>query len=162
MKKRYIVAAIIIIALVAIYVGEYAVSRQYEFELVSSTSDVIVADGYSNMRITVRLTRNGKPVEGHIINIVCSNGTLPVSRLVTDKDGLIAIRYYAYLYLDDRLTPLDDVVFTLEDESNSAIFMVPAKGQFKFEAKKPEQELIWEDWQNITIDDETDEEGNDD
>jgi len=153
--KKLIAIGIIAIAVLTTYFVELGVAKKYEFELVSSTSDIIVADGYSSMRVTVRLLKDNKPVEGHTVNIVCSNGTLPAYRMVTDHDGLFTFRYYAYLYLDDRLTPLTDVVFSFEDESNSTIFMVSAKGNVVFKAEKPEEEIVWEDWQDIEIDGET-------
>ena len=147
--KKFIAIGVAVVLVLAIYLFDFAVSRQYNFEVVTASTDVIVADGYSTTRMTVKLTKNGKPVSGHIINVVCSNGTLPQSRLVTNADGEISLRYYAYLYLDDRLTPLEDVVFHFEDESNSHIFMVPATFEYTIPAEKPESENVWEDWQNI-------------
>lgn len=147
--KKFIAIGVVIALVLAIYLFDFTISRQYEYEVVSSSTDVIIADGYSTTRMTVRLTKNNKPVVGHIINVVCSNGTLPQSRLVTNADGEISLRYYAYLYLDDKLTPLEDVTFHFEDESNSKIFMIPATFEYTIPAEKPESDNVWEDWQNI-------------
>ena len=146
---------IAIVAVFALFGGFYLVdfirSKQYEYELVSQTNEVIVADGVSPTKFTVRLTRNGQPVAGHTIGIVASNGTLRNSRLVTDGNGEIVVTYYAFLYLNDKLTPMGDVTFYFSDEDNSKVIMVPAKFSFTVRAEKPEDETEWEDWQEIVL-----------
>ena len=151
--KKWIAFAVIVVLLGGLYLVDFIRAKNYEFEFISSSTDVFVADGGSPVRLRFRLVRGGEPVEGHTITIVASNGTLPASRVVTDEDGEIEFRYYTYLYLDDRLTPLEDVVFRLEDESNSLIFMVPVAAEFSFPVEKPEGDTVWEDWEDIVLED---------
>lgn len=147
--KKLIAAAICIILLVTLYLIDFGISRKYEYELINTTSETFVADGLSTVRITVKLSKDEKPVEGHTIYIFASNGTLPSSRCVTDADGEFMFRYYPYLYLNDKLTPLEDVTITLRDESNSFFFMVCATEEYTFKVEKPEAESVWDDWENI-------------
>ena len=128
---------------------DYGISKRYEYELIGASSDTFVADGQSTVKITVKLTKDGRPVEGHTIYLYVSNGFLPSSRCVTDADGLIPFRYYPYLYLNDKLTPLEDVTIYLQDESNSSIFMVPAKAEYTFGVTKPDEDAVHDDWQDV-------------
>ena len=98
MKKLWIAAACCLLLGTA-YAVDYGISKQYEYELIGASSDTFVADGQSTVKITVKLTKDGRPVEGHTIYLYVSNGFLPSSRCVTDADGLITFRYYPYLYL---------------------------------------------------------------
>ncbi len=150
MKKRWIVAAACVALLSGLYVVDTVRAKGYEFELVKTTADTFIADGQSTVRITVKLSKNDKPVEGHTIYIYASNGTLPQSRCVTNVDGEITFRYYPYVYLDDVLTPLEDVTIYLQDESNSLVFMKCAKASFTFKVEKPEGEMEWNDWQDLS------------
>lgn len=149
MKKKLITVAVCCALLGGVYAVDYGISEQYEYELVHTTAETFVADGQSTVRITVRLTKGGTPVKGHTIYLYVSNGFLPASRCVTDEDGTITFRYYPYLYLNDKLTPLEDVTIYLQDESNSMIFMVPAKAEYTFPTVKPEEDAVREDWQDI-------------
>lgn len=144
-----IVLFVIIAAIGGAYIYDVVQSNAYEYELVSVSSKTIVADGLSTVRISVKLSRDGKPVEGHTIYLYASNGTLPASRCVTDVDGVITFRYYPYVYLNDELTPLEDVTIYLQDESNSVFFMLCAEAEFVFPVEKPETETSWRDWQNL-------------
>ncbi len=149
MRIGWIVAGVLALALGGAYLYDVAQAKAYEYELVKVSSDSIVADGESTVRISVKLSKNDKPVEGHTIYIYASNGTLPVSRCVTDVDGMITFRYYPYVYLNDELTPLEDVTVYLQDESNSTFFMVNAEAEFTFPVEKPETDHVQRDWQDI-------------
>ena len=98
MKKKYIVMGIIAVFLLGAYVMDAIRANSYEYELVDTSAETFIADGQSTVRLTVKLSREGQPVEGHTIYIYASNGTLPASRCVTDQDGLITFRYYPYVY----------------------------------------------------------------
>lgn len=148
-KKKWIVAAACVALLAGAYVADVIRAKQYEYELVDVSSSKLIADGQSTVRITVKLSKDGKPVEGHTLYLYASNGTLPAARCVTDVDGLITFKYYPYVYLNDELTPLEDVTIYLQDESNSLFFMVPAEAWYTFPVVKPENEDVWEDWQNL-------------
>ncbi len=156
--KKLIAVAVAAVLLVGIWSVDYARSKAYEFEMAEISSDTFVADGYSLVKLTIKLSKDGKPVEGHTVKVVASNGTLPANSGVTDHDGLITFRYYPYLYLNDKLTPLQDVTFRFEDESNSTIFMVPASAEFTYKVVKPEEETVWKDWQEIVLEEETENE----
>lgn len=148
-KAGLIAAIVIVLALFGAYAYDAVQANAYAYELVGASSETFVADGVSTVRISVKLTKNDKPVEGHTIYMYASNGTLPASRCVTDEDGVITFRYYPYAYLSDELTPLEDVTIYLQDESNSTFFMVSAKGEFVFPVEKPETEEVWRDWQGL-------------
>lgn len=135
-----------------IWLAEWLVSRQYNFEVIAQSSEETVADGVSSVRFRVRLTKKGEPVAGHTISLYCSNGSLPVSRITTDEEGRITFTYYPYLYVNEKLSPLEDVTIYFEDLSNSAVFLVPAKGQLTLRAVKPSEFSITEDWQGLEID----------
>lgn len=148
MKKLIAVLSVIFI-LGGLYLIDFIRAQAYDYQMVSAKPACFVLDGCSTVKMKVRLTKHGKPVKGHSIVIVASNGTLPQSRVTTDGEGIISFKYYPYLYLNDRLTPVEKVVFRFEDESNSLIFTVPAVGIFSFPVEKPEGGSVWEDWQNI-------------
>lgn len=156
MKKWIAVAAAVALCF-GLYFADAIRAKEYEYELVSQTNEVIVADGVSPTKFTVRLTKKGKPVSGHTISVVATNGTLRSSRIVTDDNGEIVVTWYAFLYLNDKLTPMSDVTFYFSDEDNSKIITVPAKFSFTVPAEKPQDETKWEDWENIRIDGEDEE-----
>ncbi len=150
-KFGWIVAGALGLLIGGGYLYDVAQAKDYEFELVKTTAKTIVADGESTVRISVKLSKDDKPVEGHTIYIYASNGTLPSSRYVTDADGMITIRYYPYAYLNDELTPLQDVTLYFQDESNSKFFMVNAKAEFSFPVVKPEANGVQRDWQDVRV-----------
>ena len=150
-KVGWIVAGVVGLMLGGAYIYDTVQAQSYDFELVKATSQTIVADGESTVRISVKLSKDDKPVEGHTIYIYVSNGTLPSARYVTDADGMITFRYYPYSYLNDELTPLQDVTFYLQDESNSTFFMICAEEQFSFSVIKPEENGVQRDWQDVQL-----------
>lgn len=156
-KVGWIVAGTLVLAIGGAYLYDVVQAKQYEYELVKISSEEIIADGSSTVKISVKLSRDEKPVEGHTIYIYASNGTLPSSRCVTDVDGVITFRYYPYVYLNDELTPLEDVTIYLQDESNSTFFMISAEAEFTFPVVKPETEETWRDWQDLQLEVEDDE-----
>lgn len=154
LKIGWIVAGVVGLMIGSTYLYDVVQAKDYEFELVKTTSKTIVADGESTVRISVKLSKDNKPVEGHTIYIYASNGTLPSSRYVTDADGMITFRYYPYAYLNDELTPLQDVTFYLQDESNSTFFMINAETEFSFPVIKPEENGVQRDWQDVQLEEE--------
>lgn len=148
-RKVWFVILVLVLALCGMYAYDAVRASAYEYELVGVSSKTIIADGLSTVRISVKLSKNDKPVEGHTIYLYASNGTLPASRCVTDADGVITFRYYPYVYLNDELTPLEDVTIYLQDESNSLFFMVCAEAEFVFPVEKPETDDVQRDWQDL-------------
>ena len=150
-KPRWIVAGVLALCISGAYLYDVVEANNYEYELVKVSSKKIVADGESTVRISVKLSKDDKPVEGHTIYIYASNGTLPSSRCVTDVDGMITFKYYPYAYINDELTPLEDVTIYLQDESNFTFFMVNAEAEFTFSVIKPEEKEEVRDWQEIEL-----------
>lgn len=155
-KIGWIVAGVLALAIGGTYLYDVAQAKAYEFELLSVISLVdgssdIVVDGESRVEISVKLSKNDKPVEGHTVYIYASNGTLPTSRFITNVDGEITFEYDPYVYLNDELTPLKDVTFYLQDESNSTFFMINAEAEFSFPVIKPEVDGVQRDWQDVRL-----------
>ncbi|MBQ9480847.1 MAG: Ig-like domain-containing protein [Clostridia bacterium] len=155
MKKKtlaiIISAAAMILLSAAAYIVDFIIARGYRFEVIAASAEEIVADGTSSVKIRVKLSRGGAPVEGHTVYVVASNGSLPSSRLVTDENGYITFVYYPYLYVNEKVSPLEDVTFKFQDESNSKIFMIPATGEYTMKAVKPDEAGLTEDWQGLEI-----------
>ncbi|MGI6735032.1 MAG: Ig-like domain-containing protein [Bacilli bacterium] len=153
MKRKTIVTLVVVAVLSLIsgglYTFDYIISKQYKFELVAQSDDVIIADGVSSVRFRVRLSRDNEPVPNHKIYFFASNGSLPTSRLITNEKGLITFTYYPYLYVNDQVTPLEDVTIYLQDESNSYIFMVSATWNFTIPVEKPTDSVVGADWENL-------------
>lgn len=154
--KKWTIAGSIIGGLAVVigitYAVEYAISTQYEFELVKISSTTVVADGKTYIRGRVRLSKGGEPVSGHTIYVFPDNGTVPTSRIVTNSSGLITFTYYPYLYINDVVSPLQKVTITFQDESNSKIFLVPATWSIKLESEKPSGYSVTTDWEGYPID----------
>ena len=154
MKKRQILTksitvSAVILLLSGFYITDYIVSQQYSFELVAKSDDVIIADGVSSVRFRIKLTKDEQPVANHKIYFYASNGSLPTSRLLTNENGLITFTYYPYLYVNDKVTPLEDVTIYLQNESNSYFFMVPATWKFTMPVEKPQYSTTGVDWENL-------------
>ncbi len=160
MKKKTIIALSIFFAIILtlgiLYIRDYSLSKKYNFELVAvkyPTQDkVIIADGVSSLRMRVKLTdKEGNAIEGHTIYIYASNGSLPTSKVVTNSSGYIDFYYYPYLYVNEKVSPLEDVTIYFQDESNSKVFLVPAKWSYTIKAVKPLESSNQYDWQGIPI-----------
>lgn len=136
-----------------LYLYDAMLANQYQFELVAQSDDTVIADGVSSVRFRVRVSKEDKPVVGHKIYLFASNGSLPNARILTNEAGLITFIYYPYLYVNDKVTPLEDVTITLQDESNSYFFMVPATWKFTIPVEKPTDTLIGVDWENLSASD---------
>lgn len=96
-RKVWFVVLVLVLVLCGMYAYDAVRANAYEYELVGVSSKTIIADGLSTVRISVKLSKDDKPVEGHTIYLYASNGTLPASRCVTDADGVITFRYYPYV-----------------------------------------------------------------
>ncbi len=146
---KIITSSLLVLTLGGLYLNDYLIARQYEFELIAKSDDYIIADGVSSVRFRVLLTKNEEPVVGHTIYFYASNGSLPTSRLVTNELGYITFTYFPYLYVNDDITPLEDVTISLQNESNSYVFMVPAKWEFTMPVEKPDDAQTGVDWENL-------------
>lgn len=159
MKKKIIISSIIIVCLIGIiggfYLSDVSESKKYNFEIVAikypSDDKVIIADGLSSLRIRMKLTKNNEPVSGHTIYVFTSNGSLPQSRIITSENGWFDFYYYPYLYVNEKVSPLEDVTFNFQDESNSKVFLIPASYQFTIPVVKPEESNNQYDWEGYEI-----------
>lgn len=153
--KKWIIGlsifAFVAAAIGVTYALDYAQSTKYSFELVKISSTSVVADGKSTIKGRVCLKKKGNVVEGHTIYIFTSNGSIPTSRLVTDAKGIITFTYFSFLYINDKISPLNKVDITFQDESNSTVFMVPATWTITLPSTKPEGYQITTDWQGYEI-----------
>lgn len=150
---KLIIGGVVASLLVGVYIFDATVANQYHFELVAQSDDTVIADGVSSVRFRVLVSKDGEPVVGHKIYLFASNGSLPNSRILTNESGLITFIYYPYLYVNDKVTPLEDVTITLQNESNSYFFMVPATWKFSIPVEKPTDTLTGVDWENLSASD---------
>ena len=155
LKKKLIIIFSVVGALALATVSFLSVdivrAKQFKLTLKAKSSETIIADGTSAVTFKVNLSRFDEPVEGHSIYIYVSNGSLGSARQVTDEDGNIKFTYYSYLYVNERVSSLDDVVFNLQDESNSLVFTIPAKLTFNMPVEKSDEGSIDKDWQGEEI-----------
>ncbi|MCI5744707.1 MAG: hypothetical protein MR270_00250 [Erysipelotrichaceae bacterium] len=159
MNKKKIITILSIIPLLLVIIGLYVndvnEATKYEYEVVAikypTSEKVIIADGLSSLRIRMKLTKNNEPVGGHTINIFASNGSLPSSRVVTAENGWFDFYYYPYLYVNEKVSPLEDVTIYFQDESNSKVFLIPAKYELVIPVKKPEESNNKYDWEGYEI-----------
>jgi hypothetical protein len=153
--KKWIIGlsifALIVVAIGVTYAIDYAESTKYSFELIKISDTTVVADGKSTIKGRVCLKKKGNVVEGHTIYIYTSNGSIPTSRLVTDSKGIVTFTYYSFLYINDKISPLNKVDITFQDESNSKVFLVPATWTITMPSTKPEGYQITTDWQGYEI-----------
>lgn len=159
MKKKLIIILSVVVAVISVltglYINDVKISKQYSYEIVAikypTTEKVIVADGVSSLRIRMKLLKGEEPVANHTIYIFASNGSLPSSRITTAENGWFDFYYYPYLYVNEKVSPLEDVTFTFQDESNSKIFMIPATYSFSIPVVKPDEANNQKDWQGYDI-----------
>ncbi len=147
---KIIITSLLFTAIGGLYFTDHLIAKQYSFALIAQSHDYIIADGVSSVRFRVELRKDNQPVPDHKIYFYASNGSLPTSRLVTNENGYITFTYYPYLYVNDQVTPLEDVTIYLQDESNSYFFMVPAAWDFTIPVVKPDDAQIGVDWENLT------------
>ena len=142
--KPFLKKLICIFAIVAVFafgaLVDWLISLSYDIEFVSVTrlteegeevpldvngneipEDSGIADGKTTVRFVIRLTQNGKNVEGHTLYIKTNRNIL--GRVTTDENGLVTIDYRCYRGRPGNVTP---IVLTVKDEDNS-VFVVVAK-----------------------------------
>lgn len=138
LKKLCVIVGIVVVLLLGTLV-DLIISKAYDFEFVSIErladenaetpldkegneipNDWGIADGQTYVRFVIRLTRNGKPVEGHTLYVKTNRNVL--GRLTTDADGLVAVDYRCYKGSEGNVK---DVVLTVRDEDNSVFVFVP-------------------------------------
>ena len=147
-KKLLVIAAIVLVFLLgfgidAIIAQTYdiafvAVARPGAADLPDENGQPIpmtagVADGRTHVLLTVRLTRGGKPVEGHVLYIKTNRNVL--ARIKTDENGEALVDYTCYKAR--KRDKAENVTFTVTDEDNSVFITVSAKAEYELEMRKP-------------------------
>ncbi len=127
--KKAIVVGILVLILAGMWIFDAIRAQTFRLEMVECTPEIAIADGKTKVEITYRLTRWGKPVEGHNIFVYCDgNGRFFSYREQTDADGKVTFLLYpgrATIY-----SPAEDIPVYASDESNSVFIMVKAKNEF--------------------------------
>lgn len=137
LKRNKIFSALIIIAVLfmCMYCFDAVRAKTFEIEVISISPEMPVADGETPVEIKVRLTRSGKPVEGHYMFMIPLNGgTMQKNREKTDEDGYASYVYYPYR--SSVLMPAQTVTLRVYDESNSIFVIVNAALDFDIELKE--------------------------
>lgn len=159
MKKKIMISSILIALSISIigglYLNDVNEAKKYAYEVIAikypTSEKVVIADGLSSVRIRMKLSKYGQPVGGHTINIFASNGSLPSSRVVTAENGWFDFYYYPYLFVNEKVSPLEDVTLYFQDESNSKVFLVPASYELVLPVVKPEESNNQYDWEGYEI-----------
>lgn len=139
--KKLIALAAVVLVFGVLALIDLAVSKSYKLEFLSVTrlseeevldgkgdplpEDWGVADGSTRMLITVRLTRGGKPVEGHTLYVKTNRNVL--ERSVTDGEGIVVINYRCYRASGGSADP---ITLSVRDENNSVFIFVPATAEW--------------------------------
>lgn len=138
LKKLFVIACILAVIGVGALVDLF-ISMSYSIEFVSVTRlteegaepvvdkdgnevplDWGIADGSTKVRFVIRVTRNGKPVDGHTLYVKTNRNVL--ERIDTDENGEVTIDYRCYKGSKGNVTP---IVLTVRDEDNSLFVFVP-------------------------------------
>ncbi len=150
-KKLIVIAAIVLVfalgfgidSLIATsYRIEFVgVERQGEENLLDEQGEIIpmtsgIADGRTHVFLTVRLTRYGKPVAGHILYIKTNRNVL--ARIETDENGEVLVDYTCYKAR--KRDKAENVTFTVTDEDNSVFITVSAKAEYELDMRKAYEE----------------------
>ena len=147
--KKLLILLLIVLLLGALYVTDLLITNSYTLEIVSVNPQPAVADGRSPVTFQARLTRNGRPVEGHMLYALPHRGSLYSARVVTDDQGYAEFVYYPYLA--NSFIPAKPVLVELYDEDNSVFIYVPVTAEFEIALEQPEEENTGE--LDITMDD---------
>ncbi len=145
-KLLIIVGLFVVIGLGALI--DLGISKSYTIEFVSvqrlseepaydADGDEIplnwgIADGQTQVRFVVKLTRNGKAVEGHTLYVKTNRNVL--ERINTDEQGMAVIDYRCYKGRAGRVTP---IILTVSDEDNSVFVSVPKRASYTLQMAEP-------------------------
>ena len=136
MKRKLIIFIVFILATGLFAAFDIARAQSFHMEIKSITPEVIEADGKTEVLVTVILTRNGKPVEGHHLYAVpTGGGTLRSNRETSDKNGKTVFTYFPYR--STAIMPAGDVTLNIIDESNSIFIEINAKADVTLKLVEP-------------------------
>ncbi len=120
-----IIAAVIFLgwAFDSVRASEFKVERTY----ISDTTPV--ASNRESVDLTFKVTRNGRPCNGHEVEITASAGSWSGGQIgYTDEEGCITFTYVPYN--ETKYAPADDVDFIVKDLGNSVFIEVNATYTF--------------------------------
>lgn len=154
--KSYVKKLIVICAIIALFAIGFGIdaiiASTYDLEVVSAIrqeetplldesgnpvpENVGVADGMTHVIFTLRLTRGGNPIEGHVLYVKTNRNIL--LRQATDENGELVVDYTCYkARKSDKITP---IILTVTDEDNSIFITVPARVEYTLQMIRAPEE----------------------
>ena len=85
--RKLIVFGVIVLLLLGMWAFDAVRAQTFHLELVDCTPETAVASGQDGVEMTYRLTRRGKPVEGHHIFVYCDGNGRFYSCLLYTSDA---------------------------------------------------------------------------
>lgn len=149
MKKKIISLLVVVLIFTACWVFDYYRSKEYHLEYIGVTEQPSPADGKTELEFIIRLTRNGKPVQGHdLFGIVYGRGGFKARRVRTDENGEALFTYLPFTAHSE--SDIKEIPFKIMDESNSLFIEVNAAYEGKLTLKMPDENI---ESVGITMDD---------
>ncbi len=111
-----IILALIVIVLVGDWIMSSAHLNQIEIETTVDPPNVI-ADGFHKSVITIRITENGQPRVGDLVNIfmITGSGRILPGWAYTDNEGMIVTEFTPNVY--SPYDPVDGAEVQIQDVS---------------------------------------------
>lgn len=132
MKKKLLYFGIFLAVIGVLLVFDLVRASLYNVEFVDIQPTPGIADGNTEVTLTVQVTRGGTPQAGHDLYIISRNGgKFAANRVRSDEQGCAVFTYYPYLAT--KTTPLTNVSLVVRDESNSIFMEVNAEGRTMLE-----------------------------
>ena len=126
-----------------IYEQSYNLSYTYK-----AKEGYLSADSKNTVTITVTLTQNGKPVEGHLLWMdsptmvldgeTVSGGDLKINQIATDENGQAEYTYYPYT-ANPKFKPAGIVNFRVRDLDSSVIIEIYVQEKFDLDLRTGEE-----------------------
>lgn len=126
-----------------IYAQSYDLSYTY-----TAKNGYLSADSKNTVTITVTLTRNGKPVAGHLLWMdsptmvldgeTVSGGDLKINQIATDANGQAEYTYYPYT-ANPKFKPAGVVNFRVRDLDSSIIVEIYVQERFDLDLRTGEE-----------------------
>lgn len=125
------------------YAQSYDLSYTYK-----AKEGYLSADSKNTVTITVTLTQNGKPVEGHLLWMdsptmvldgeTVSGGDLKINQIATDENGQAEYTYYPYT-ANPKFKPAGIVNFRVRDLDSSVIIEIYVQEKFDLDLRTGEE-----------------------
>jgi hypothetical protein len=129
MKKKFLGVLVFCAVTGVLFLFDLGRSKLFSIELLEVNPSPIPADGTSTVTLRARLTRGGRPVEGHdLYALSLDGGNFAAYRINTDNAGEAVFTYHPYRV--SATFPLKDIRFNIRDESNSFFFEINAENTF--------------------------------